>query len=158
MWKKLLNILLILLPIAFMIILFSQKDRLTNFLSEEIKSTTGTEIQTSMRMVVDSLYNYQSNNEDYQITFLEFGAKGCVACRKMEFVLDEVRQKYPGKVKVVFLNILQTEHQAMMKYYGVVAIPTQVLLDKNGEEFFRHTGYYSFDDLRKELDVKLVSN
>lgn len=158
MWKKLLNILLILLPIAFMIILFSQKDRLTNFLSKEIKLTTGTEIQMSVRMVVDSLYNHQANKESYRLTFLEFGAKGCVACRKMEFVLDEVRQTYPAMVKVVFLNILIPENQTMMKYYGIVAIPTQVLLDKNGAEFFRHTGYFSFDDLRKELDVNLVSN
>jgi thioredoxin 1 len=122
-----------------------------------MKSLAGTEVQLSIQKLIDSLYNYQANKEGYALTFLEFGAKGCVACRKMEFVMDDVRQTYPDKVKVVFLNILQTENQAMMKYYGVVAIPTQVLLDRNGEEFFRHTGYFSFDDLKKELEVKLVS-
>jgi thioredoxin 1 len=34
-----------------------------------------------------------------------------------------------------------------MKYYGIAAIPTQVLLDKTGKEFFRHTGYLSTKEL-----------
>lgn len=36
-----------------------------------------------------------------------------------------------------------------MKYFGVAAIPTQVLLDKEGKEFFRHSGYYSTEELDK---------
>jgi hypothetical protein len=39
----------------------------------------------------------------------------------------------------------------MMKYFGVAAIPTQVLLGVSGKEVFRHTCYFSFDELDKEL-------
>jgi thioredoxin 1 len=39
-----------------------------------------------------------------------------------------------------------------------VSIPAQVLLDKNGKEFFRHAGYYSSEDLIKEFDKYLTSN
>jgi thiol:disulfide interchange protein len=151
MWKKFINIVLLILPILFFILLFSQKDKLTNYLSEEIKKQSNTEINNSIDHLVDSLYNYQSNNQSYQLTFLEFGAKGCVACRKMEFVLKEVEEEYPEEIKVTFLNILQTQNQDLMKYFGVVAIPTQVLLDKSGNEFFRHTGYISFSDLEKQF-------
>jgi len=158
MKSKIGNLILLLLPVLFLIVLFTQKDKLTNLVSTEMKSQTGTEVQASIQKIVDSLYNYQSNKESYGLTFIEFGAKGCVACRKMEFVLDEVRDEYKAEVKVVFLNILKPQNQEMMKYYGVVAIPTQVLLDESGKEYFRHTGYFSFDELRKELDVKLVSN
>ncbi|PLW95740.1 MAG: hypothetical protein C0591_10460 [Marinilabiliales bacterium] len=153
MKSKIGNLILLLLPVLFLIVLFTQKDKLTNLVSSEMKLQTGTEVKASIQKLVDSLYNYQSNNESYGLTFLEFGAKGCVACRKMEFVLDEVRQTYPAKVKVVFLNILQPQNQDMMKYYGIVAIPTQVLLDENGEEYFRHTGFYSFEDLSKEFEI-----
>jgi len=70
----------------------------------------------------------------------------------METVMEEVKNDYPQTIQVVFLNILQMENQTMMKYYGVVAIPTQVLLDKNGEEFFRHTGYISYSDLKQHFN------
>lgn len=158
MRSKIGNLILLLLSVLFLVVLIAQKDKLTNLVSTEMKLQIGTEAQASIQKFVDSLYNYQANKESYGLTFLEFGAKGCVACRKMEFVLDEVRQTYPAKVKVVFQNILQAENQAMMKYYGVVAIPTQVLLDEKGEEFFRHTGYYSYDDLRKEIEEQLKLN
>lgn len=34
---------------------------------------------------------------------------------------------------------------------GVGTIPTQILLDKHGKEFFRHSGYYSASELEKEF-------
>ena len=61
--------------------------------------------------------------------------------------MEEVKQKYPDKVNVVFLNILKPENQMLMKYYGIAAIPTQILLDKNGKEYFRHTGFIEPSDL-----------
>jgi thioredoxin 1 len=158
MKKKLTTIILIVLPISILVLLFIFKGKLEKYTSEAFGSKVTTVEKQRMDLRVDSLYNYARNKETYRLTFLEFGAKGCVACRKMEYVLDEVRKEYPEEIKVEFFNILQTENQAMMKHFGVVAIPTQVLLDKNGIEFFRHTGYYSFDDLREEFKVKLISN
>ena len=151
MWKKIGHSILIILPFALMILLFSQKDKLTSYLSDEMKSQTTPSAQKETRSHLDSLYNYEKNHQMYEITFLEFGAKNCVACKKMEFVLDEVRKEYPGKVNVVFLNILQNQNQQFMRYYGVVAIPTQIQLNKNGKEFYRHTGYISFTELREKL-------
>lgn len=47
------------------------------------------------------------------------------------------QQQYPNKVNVVFLNFLKPEILVLMKYYGIIGIPTQALLDKEGTEFFR---------------------
>jgi thioredoxin 1 len=41
-----------------------------------------------------------------------------------------------------------------MKYFGIAAIPTQVLLDQEGQEFFRHTGYLSYNDLVDQFGLK----
>ncbi|MDZ7738087.1 MAG: thioredoxin family protein [Bacteroidales bacterium] len=65
--------------------------------------------------------------------------------------MDEIGQKYAGKVNVVFVNVLLPENQDLMKYYGIAAIPTQVLLDKKGRDYFRHTGYIPADDLEEEF-------
>ena len=109
------------------------------------------DIQKSVTQIVDSAFNYQKNGEGFSITFLEFGATGCISCRKMETVMKEIKEKYPQKVNVKFFNILLSENQDMMKYFGIAAIPTQVLLNSSGKETFRHTGYFSFDDLNKEF-------
>lgn len=73
----------------------------------------------------------------------------------MEGVMEEVKDAYPQKVQVVFLNILKPENQELMKYYGVAAIPTQVLLDNAGLEYFRHTGYISTEELIPFFNTKL---
>jgi thioredoxin 1 len=155
MWSRFFKWLIILLPVAIIVAFFLLKGKLENYAAGIIKNTNDPIEAMTLPSKLDSLYNYAGNGSGYQLTFLEFGATGCVACRKMEFVLEEVRQEYPGIVKVEFLNILQSDNQALMKHFGVVAIPTQVLLDREGNEFFRHTGYYSFNDLRKVLTTKL---
>lgn len=129
------------------VLAFALKDTMNNTISEMMKQQASPEMANSGEALVDSLYNYSKNGAEYDITFLEFGSTGCPACKRMESVMEEVRQKYPQKVNVVFLNILKPENQLLMKYYGIAVIPTQVLLDKNGQEFFRHSGYISANDL-----------
>ncbi len=79
------------------------------------------------------------------------GATGCISCRKMELVMKEVKEKYPETVNVRFYNVLLPENQEFMKFFGIAAIPTQVLLDPAGKEIFRHTGYFPFDELEQEF-------
>ena len=40
--------------------------------------------------------------------------------------------------------------------YKINAIPTQVLLDEKGKEFFRHEGYFPEEELVKVLKTKGV--
>jgi len=154
--KTVMSSIFILLAILFLVSLFVFKGSMNSLISKKMKEQAGETIKKSMAMYVDSAYNFQNNNEGYQITFLEFGATGCSSCRMMEMVMEEVKSKYPSEIKVQFLNVLLPANQDMMKYYGVAAIPTQVLLDETGKEVFRHTGYFSFDDLDKEFQkIKL---
>lgn len=142
---------------GFLLVLFvvgySYKDSMNRHISKMMRDQATPELKKEGSNIVDSLYNYSANGLGYQITFLEFGAKGCTACKRMEPVLDEIRNAYTQKVNVVFLNVLLPENQNLMKYYGIATIPTQVLLDKNGKEYFRHSGYYSFEDLVREIEV-----
>ena len=156
MLKKAVPWMVFFVMIALVAAIFAFKGSMNNYLSEMMKAQAGSENTNSGAAFVDSAFNYVKNGQNYEITFLEFGAN-CPACKRMEAEMDEIRVKYPQKVNVVFLNILLTENQNLMKYYGVVLIPAQVLLDKNGKEFFRHSGYYSSEDLIKEFDKYLIS-
>jgi len=149
--KTVMSSIFILLAVLFLVSLFVFRGSMNTLISKKMKEQAGESIQKSIEMYVDSAYNYQNNKEEYEITFLEFGAIGCSACRKMEKVMEDVKLAYPKKIKVQFLNVLLPANQDMMKYFGVAAIPTQVLLDATGKEAFMHTGYFSFDDLNKEF-------
>jgi thioredoxin 1 len=147
MVKKVLPWIIFILLFALLIIGFSLKDNMNSYLSELMQKQASPEITLSGNALIDSLYNYSENDLNYEITFLEFGAKGCSACKRMESVLEEIQSKYTNRVNVVFLNVLKPESQNLMKLYGIAAIPTQVLLDKTGKEYYRHTGYISTEEL-----------
>ncbi len=136
---------------VLLVIGFAIKDSMNSYISKMMKSQASPGLTRSGEALVDSLFNYSKNNLDYNITFLEFGSKGCSACKRMESVLGNIRQKYPDKVNVVFVNILLPENQVLMKYFGIAAIPTQVLLNKTGEEYFRHSGFFSTENLEKKF-------
>ena len=105
------------------------------------------DIELYGKYVVDSLYNYTKNGKSFEFTLLEFGSTGCVLCKKMEPVLDEIRNNDKINANVVFLYIMKPDNLPLMKYYGISAVPMQILLDKQGREFFRNYGFISADDL-----------
>lgn len=65
--------------------------------------------------------------------------------------MDEIKREYRNRVKVVFVNVSQKDNKELVDYFGIVTIPTQVLLDKKGKEYFKHNGYLSADDLSRHF-------
>lgn len=152
MIKRVIPILFIILFSAFLILGFVFKDDLNNYLSARLQNSLDTNRSDEMSLEIDSLYNYSQRDSEFEITFLEFGSKGCIACKRMENVMNEIASKYQNKVKVVFINVLLNENSYIKDYFGIVAIPTQILLDKEGKEVFRHTGFLSSEMLIREMN------
>lgn len=132
---------------VLLIIGFVMKDSMNRYISRLMKLETTTDIELVGNAMVDSLYNYSKNGQSYEVTLLEFGSTGCVICKKMEPVLDEIRNNEKIKTNVVFLHIMQQENLPLMKYYGISAVPMQILLDNEGNEFFRNYGFISAEEL-----------
>ena len=151
--KRAYSWLLLLFPTLLILLLFLSKDKLNDYAAKAIRAEAGSQVIHSESVYINSEYNYIKNGQNFQFTFLEFGAKGCSACNRMELVMNEMREKYPGKVNVVFVNILLPKNQGLMKYYGIAAIPTQVLLNSDGLEYFRHIGFYSTIELARKLEL-----
>ncbi len=91
-----------------------------------------------------------------KVTFIELGSVRCIPCKKMEAVLDSIRKKYPIDVKVIFYDVWTEKGKPFGKQYNVKSIPTQVFLDKNGKEYYRHVGYFPENELIKILKKKGV--
>jgi len=90
----------------------------------------------------------------HKVTFIELGADKCIPCKAMQPVMREIAQEHKGTIQVVFYDVWKTPKYA--KDYGIQMIPTQVFIDKNGEEIFRHVGFYPKEDIIKMLKEKHI--
>jgi thioredoxin 1 len=86
-----------------------------------------------------------------KVTFVEIGSVNCVPCRMMQPVMDKIEQNFPGQVKIVFHDVWTPEGRPHGMKYGIRAIPTQVFLDKNEKEYFRHEGFLPYEEVVKVL-------
>jgi thioredoxin 1 len=97
-----------------------------------------------------------TRDDTYVVTFIELGSDRCIPCKKMQPIMKEIEKEYAGKVRVVFHDIYTPAGKPYAQKYGIRIIPTQVFLDKDGKEYFRHEGFFPKDDLVKVLEQKGV--
>ena len=95
--------------------------------------------------------------DEVKVTFVELGSVGCIPCDKMQPIMKEIEEEYKGQVKVVFHDVKTAEGNPYIKEFGIRAIPTQVFLDKDGNEYFRHLGFFAKDELIKVLKMQGVN-
>jgi len=77
------------------------------------------------------------------VTFVELGSVKCVPCRQMQPVMEAVGKKYGDQIAIVFHDVWKSEERQYAEKYGIRVIPTQVFLDREGKEFFRHEGFFA---------------
>jgi len=75
---------------------------------------------------------------------LDAGSDHCVPCKQMLPVLESVKKKYAGRLKVVVVDV--EVHKNYARRLGVMVIPTQILYDRTGKEADRHVGFMSEDE------------
>ncbi len=94
--------------------------------------------------------------EDYKVTFIELGSDRCIPCKKMKPVMKAIETEFKGQVKVVFHDVWKASGKPYAKKYKIRLIPTQIFLDRNGKEYFRHEGFFPKQELIKILQQKGV--
>lgn len=75
---------------------------------------------------------------------LELGSHSCVPCKKMMPILAELSIEQTAFV-VSFVDVWAVEGKS--DQYGIKSIPTQLFFDKDGNEIFRHVGFYPKEDI-----------
>ena len=78
---------------------------------------------------------------------LDLGADKCIPCKMMKPILDELTKDYKGRLEVEFIDVWKKSDAS--KKYKIRSIPTQIFYDENGEEFLRHVGFFSKEDILK---------
>lgn len=106
----------------------------------------------------DSKTTKQEENKagSIKVTFIELGSVRCIPCKKMQPIMEEIKKEYAGQVEVVFYDVWTNEGRPYAAKYKIKLIPTQVFLDKDGNEYFRHVGFFPKEELVKILKQKGV--
>lgn len=91
------------------------------------KSSTGLSLQEFNKLV--------DNNK---LVLVDFKAKWCAPCKKMEPILEKIGKESAEKVKVVSVDV--DANEAIAKHFKVAALPT-LMLFKNSKQLSAHEGF-----------------
>ena len=96
---------------------------------------------------IDDILN--NSKKEGKVVMIELGSVGCIPCEQMKPIMEKMRTNYKGKLEVLFIDV-RKDHENTRRF-GVTMIPTQVFLDKAGNEFHRHIGFYAYEEIKPVL-------
>lgn len=80
---------------------------------------------------------------------VDFGASGCVPCDMMAPIIEELQVTLKEKCTILFTDV--RIYQVLSARYQISGIPTQIFFDQEGKEVFRHTGFFSKEEILDKL-------
>lgn len=83
---------------------------------------------------------------------IDFWAPWCGPCRMLSPVVDEIAGELEGKIVVAKCNV--DENQDLAMRYGVMSIPTVVML-KDGAEVMRSVGAVPKPKLKGDIEANI---
>jgi thioredoxin 1 len=103
---------------------------------------------------VDNKKNQQTtiSNKTVKLSFVEIGSDKCIPCKQMQPILKSLKTKYAGQLNVQFFDIYK--NKVDIQKFKVVLIPTQIILDADGKEIFRHQGFFPESEIDTFLKNK----
>jgi peptidylprolyl isomerase len=78
-------------------------------------------------------------------TLAEFGSTTCIPCKQMKPILEELASTYKDKINIVIIEIY--DNRDLAAQYKIMAMPTQVVFDKSGQEVNRHMGFWAREEI-----------
>ena len=76
---------------------------------------------------------------------LDLGADKCIPCQMMAPILETMEKDFAEKMQVDFIDVWKDGESS--RRYGVKMIPTQIFFAPDGNELYRHTGFFSREDI-----------
>ncbi len=96
----------------------------------------------------------KANGDKPNVTFVELGSVNCIPCKAMQPVMKAIEEKYGSQIKVVFYDVWKADQKKYAQEYKIRLIPTQVFLDSEGKEFYRHEGFFPEEEIDQLLQSR----
>ncbi|HGJ64781.1 TPA: thioredoxin [bacterium] len=101
------------------------------------------------------LNNITANKQAKLPKLIDLGADKCIPCKMMKPILDGLKTDYAGKLDVEVIDVWVNPKEG--NKYEIKLIPTQIFFDPDGNEFYRHEGFMSKDDILDVFKKKGIS-
>ena len=95
-----------------------------------------------------------AQKEKAKVTFVELGSVNCIPCKQMQPVMKVIEEKYGEQIEIVFYDVWQKDQKHFAIDYKIQLIPTQVFLDSDGKEFYRHEGFFPEQEIHTLLQSR----
>ena len=82
---------------------------------------------------------------------VDFYATWCGPCKMMAPVLDELKQRFGERLRIIKLDIYNRNNAEAVRQYGIRSVPT-LLLFRQGELLWRESGARRTDELADLID------
>jgi thioredoxin 1 len=89
---------------------------------------------------------------------IDLGRGKCVPCKRMAPILAELKQEYEGRAIIDAIDLGDPGGRELARMYRVRLIPTQIFLDSDGNEVWRHEGFLPKEDIVAKLREMGVSD
>jgi thioredoxin 1 len=85
-------------------------------------------------------------------TLVDFYATWCGPCKTMHPILDQLKEKYGDKIRILKIDV--DKNQAVAAQFRVQGVPTFVLF-KSGNKIWRESGAFPFSVLEGKIKAYL---
>lgn len=110
------------------------------------KNNKSVEADTSGKQL--SMADYESLLDTTSLLLIDFGAKWCPPCKKMDPVLEQLQTDLTGKFGLIKIDA--GIHTGIMQQLRIEKLPTFILY-KNGKEFWRKEGIVSLQEFKSHI-------
>lgn len=115
-------------------------------------------VELDKQQFLEKVWNYETNPNAWVYNgslpcVIDFNAKWCGPCRKMEPILKDLARKYDGKIIIYKVDVDKEKELASL--FGISSIPAFLFCPTNGEP--RGTmGAYPADEFEKIIRTVLL--
>ncbi|NMC49325.1 MAG: thioredoxin family protein [Desulfovibrio sp.] len=85
-----------------------------------------------------------------KVTMLDLGATACIPCKMMAPIMRELKKEYADRAAIIFIDVWKNPD--VPEKFNIDTIPTQIFYDANGQEQYRHVGFFD----KASIVAKLV--
>lgn len=146
---------ILLITVLIISLLFIGKDKINCFVTNYKLRNSNIIINKPDKVIFLEQFNNTNNSKSFNLSLVELGGRGCKPCMRMDTVLSELKNIYNDDINIKIIRVTDKENRKIAKYFGVNAIPTQIIIDKNGNEIFRHTGFISIKELETIINNRI---
>lgn len=103
------------------------------------QDTAGTEVagvsesKKDINKLYDASYSYEELKKAGKPVIIDFTASWCVPCKTFNPLLEKTKEKYGDDIVIKIIDV--DENTDYVSQFPVKVIPSQILLDANGNQF-----------------------